>query len=90
MNIFSELGYECVISDTYKVQKKTHKNKIINWFYRKIFGYKEVPYIPEGVPAVVVGKKIIFRDKEFFESIMAYQDYMTGKGTLGGDYGKFK
>lgn len=32
----------------YLVQKKTHKNKIINWIYAKKHGYEVVYYIPDG------------------------------------------
>lgn len=33
-------GYECIVANQIKKQKKTNKCKIINWFYKKVYGYK--------------------------------------------------
>ncbi len=66
--IESLFGYECVIVQT-KKQKKTSKHKIINWLYKKIYGYKYESLLPDGSDVVVFGNKIMFRDEETFNKI---------------------
>lgn len=66
--IESLLGYECVIAQT-KKQKKTSRHKIINWLYKKIYGYKYESLLPDGVGAIVLGNKIMFRDEATLNKI---------------------
>ena len=58
----SLFGYECIVADQIKKQKKTSKHKIINWFYKKVYGYKYESLLPDGTAVVVLNNKIMFRD----------------------------
>ena len=58
----SLFGYECIVADQIKKQKKTSKHKIINWFYKKVYGYKYESLLPDGTDVLVLNNKIMFRD----------------------------
>lgn len=59
----SLFGYECIVADQIKKQKKTSRYKIVNWLYKKIYGYKYESPLPDGTDVVVFDNKIIFRDE---------------------------
>lgn len=63
------LGYECIVANQIKKQNKTSKYKIINWFYKKIYGYKYESPFPDGVNVIVFDNKIIFRDEAIFNKV---------------------
>lgn len=65
----SLFGYECVIAHQIKKQKKTSKYKIINWIYKKIYGFEYESILPEGTDIVAFGNKIIFRDEATFNKV---------------------
>ena len=62
----SLFGYECVVAHQIKKQKKTSKYKIINWIYKKIYGYKYESPLPDETDVLVFDNKIIFRDENTF------------------------
>lgn len=62
-------GYECIVANQIKKQKKTSKYKIINWFYKKVYGYKYESPLPDGTDVVVFDNKIIFRDEATFNKV---------------------
>ena len=62
-------GTLCIIADQIKIQKKTSKYKIVNWLYKKIYGYKYESTMPEGIDIVCFDNKIVFRNKEIFEQV---------------------
>ena len=62
-------GIPCVITDQIKMQKKTSKYKIVNWLYKKIYGYKYESTMPEGTDIVCFDDEIVFRNKEVFDKV---------------------
>ena len=62
-------GAPCIIA-SYKKQKKTSKYKLINWLYKKIYGYEEVSSLPEGTNMMYFDGQFIFRSNEIFDKTM--------------------
>ena len=62
-------GYQCIVASPIKKQKKTSKYKIINWFYKKMFGYKYESPLPDGTDIIVFDNKLIFRDEATFNKV---------------------
>lgn len=62
-------GMPCIIAQQIKRQKKTSKYRIINWFYKKIYGYEYESVLPEGTDMVYLGNRIIFRNKEVLDKV---------------------
>lgn len=72
-------GRECFIADTYKTRVKTHKNKIIDWFYEKIYRYEKKSYL-ENVTngdVVALGDSLIFKDKKTYEELTRQKDFIN-------------
>ena len=67
--IYGLEGIPCIIAAT-KVQKKTSKYKLINWLYKKIYGYKEISSLPEGTDMIWFDGQLIFRSQEVFDETM--------------------
>ena len=65
----SLFGYECVIVNQIKKRKKVSKYKIVDWFYKIIYGYKYESPFPDGTDVVVFDNKIMFRDEETFNKV---------------------
>lgn len=65
----SLFGYECIVADQIKKRKKTSRYKIVNWLYKKIYGYKYESLLPDGSDVVVFGNKIMFRDEATFNKV---------------------
>lgn len=61
------LGIPCIIAQQIKKQKKTSKYKVINWIYKKIYGYEYESVLPEGTDMLYFNGSIIFRNEETFE-----------------------
>ena len=64
-------GIPCRIAPQAKKQKKTSRYKIINWLYRKMYGYEYESTMPVGTDAIYVNGEFIFRDKETFDRLTA-------------------
>ena len=62
-------GTPCIIAQQIKKQKKTSKYRIINWFYKKIYGYEYESVLPEGTDMIHLGNRIVFRNKEAFDKV---------------------
>jgi hypothetical protein len=62
-------GTPCIIA-SHKKQKKTSKYKLINWLYKKMYGYEEVSYLPDGTDVMYFDGQLIFRSREVFNRIM--------------------
>lgn len=62
-------GIPCIIASQ-KKQKKTSKYKLINWLYKKIYGYEEVSYLPDGTDMIYFDGQLIFRSREACDRIM--------------------
>ena len=56
-------GIPCILAGQIKKQKKTHKNKLINWIYKITCGYKYESTMPEGMDVVFMDGKLVFRDQ---------------------------
>lgn len=72
-------GRECFIADTYKTRVKTHNNKIIDWFYKIIYGYEKKSYL-ENVTngdVVALGDSLIFKDKKTYEELTRQKDFIN-------------
>lgn len=65
----SLFGIPCIVARQVKKQKKTSKYKIINWFYKKIYGYEYESMLPKGTNIMYFSGKLYFRDKEIIDSI---------------------
>ena len=61
--------FPCIIADQIKKQKKTSKCKLINWIYKKLFGYEYESTLPEGCSVILLGDKLVFRDQETYERV---------------------
>lgn len=71
-------GTPCIIAQQIKKQKKTSKYRIINWLYKKIYGYEYESVLPEGTDIIYFDEKFIFRDKETFGKMAkAYEETVT-------------
>lgn len=62
-------GTPCIIADQIKRQKKTSKYRLVNWLYKKIYGYEYESTMPEGTDVIYFESKLIFRDKETFDKV---------------------
>ena len=61
--------FPCIIANQIKKQKKTSRCKLINWIYKKLFGYEYESTLPEGCSVMLLGDKLVFRDKETYERV---------------------
>lgn len=64
-------GMPCIIASQ-KKQKKTSKYKLINWLYKKVYGYEEVSLFPkdtfsEGVNFIYFDNKLYLKNNEAFD-----------------------
>ena len=62
-----EYGYYCGIPikmASYTQQKKCHKNILINWIFKKLYGYEEVSYLPDGTDIIFTNNTIYVRNLE--------------------------
>lgn len=62
-------GTPCIIA-SHKKQKKTSKYKLINWLYKKMYGYEEVSYLPDGTDVIYFDGQLIFRSREAHDRTM--------------------
>lgn len=70
MNQFNNIlfsGMNVEILPCTKVQVKTHRNRLINWIFKKMYGYRNEYILSEDNPAVVVGNTIYLRDEQTYE-----------------------
>lgn len=62
-----------------KVQVKTHRIRLINWIFKKLYGYKPEYMLDENTPAVVVGDTIYLRNKGVYEALKeSFSERNTG------------
>lgn len=59
------LGYRCILLPEYRVQKKTHKNAILNWILKVIFGY--TTSYPVKKDMIIVHDVIYFKTEEQYQ-----------------------
>ena len=62
-------GKTCIIAKPIKKQKKYSRNKLVNWFYKKIFGYEYESVLPPGCNMLMFEDKIIFRDQKTYDMV---------------------
>lgn len=62
-------GTPCIIAKQIKMQKKTSKCKLLNWFYKKIYGYEYESAFPVGTDVIWFDNKLIFRNQEVFDKL---------------------
>lgn len=67
-NVFNDIQIR--LASSYKIRVKTHRNKIVDWIFKLIYGYKEESYFPEGCDVVCIGKVLYVRDKATLEKIL--------------------
>ena len=60
---------ECIIAPQIKRRKKTSKYKLIDWIYKKLFGYEYESVIQSDV--VLFDGKLMFRDQETYDRVTA-------------------
>ena len=63
-------GTPCIIARQIKKQNKTSKYKLVNWFYKKIYGYKYESILPEGIDIMCFGDKLFFRNEDVFNKFI--------------------
>lgn len=61
------MPYECIIAPQIKRQKKTNKYRVINWIYKKLYGYKYESIIQSDV--MMFDGKLMFKDKEIYDRV---------------------
>lgn len=61
------MPYECIIAPQIKRQKKTNKYRVINWIYKKLYGYEYESTIKSDV--MMFDGKIMFKDQETYERV---------------------
>lgn len=66
MSYTSLYGMDCIIGPSIKKQVKTSRNKILNWIYKKLYGYIEEPIQETPVVVIPSKNKVIFKDEETF------------------------
>lgn len=64
---YKMMGMNVEILPCMKVQVKTHHNRLINWIFKKMYGYRNEYILDEYTPAVVVGNTIYLRDESVVE-----------------------
>ena len=62
-------GMQCVIAPTFKRQVKTSRCKLLNWIYKKAYGYVEESYLECDMIHLPLSGQIVFKDKETFNRI---------------------
>lgn len=60
---------QCIIAEQIKRRKKTSKYKLIDWIYKKLYGYEYISTLPDGIYAMHLDGKIIFRDQETYDRV---------------------
>ena len=60
---------ECIIAPQIKKRKKTSRYKLIDWIYKKLFGYEYESAIQSDV--VLFDGKLMFRDQETYDRAKA-------------------
>lgn len=66
------MGMRCLVVGTYKAQRKTSRNRLLNWIFKKVYGFEEKSYMPDGVDCYYLktGNVILFRSKEILERVL--------------------
>ena len=64
-------GMQCIIAPQIKRQVKTSRCKLLNWIYKKIYGFVEESVQEQDVIHLPWTNQIIFKDKETFERVKA-------------------
>lgn len=72
------LGYRCILLPEYRVQKKTHKNAILNWILKVIFGY--TTSYPVKKDMIIVHDMIYFKTEEQYQRAVKLVDDIRNKG----------
>lgn len=62
-------GMQCIIAPSIKRQVKTSRCKLMNWIYKKMYGYVEEPMQEQDIIYVPWTNQIVFKDKETFERV---------------------
>ena len=63
-------GYYCGIPikmASYTQQKKCHKNRFINWIFKKLYGYEEKSYLDDEHCMIFTNNTIYVKDTETLE-----------------------
>lgn len=58
---------ECIIAPQIKRQKKTSRYRIINWIYKKLYGYEYESTIQSDV--MMFDGKLMFKDQETYNRV---------------------
>lgn len=62
-------GVQCVIAPQIKRRVKTSKFKILDWIYKKVYGYYEESVIESDMIHLPWENKIVFKDRETMDRI---------------------
>ncbi len=62
----------CIIAEPIKKPKKTSRYRLVNWIYRKLFGYTYESPLPEGCSVILIGDNLVFRDQETYDRITKF------------------
>lgn len=79
------MGIRCVVVGTYKTQRKTSRNRLLNWIFKKVYGFEEKHYMPDGVDCYYVktDNVLLFRDKDVLERTMRALERREGIDSEG-------
>lgn len=62
-------GMECIIAPSIKRQVKTSRCKLLNWIYKKMYGYVEESVQEQDMIHLPWTNQIVFKDKETFNRV---------------------
>ena len=65
-------GMRCIIAPSFKRQVKTSRCKLINWIYKKVYGYVEESVQEQDIIHLPYMNQLIFKDKETFDRVKEY------------------
>lgn len=68
------VGKPVLVANSYKSRVKTHKNKIIDWFYEKIYGYEEKSFLYDN-QVVVLKDYIMVSNEETCRKLFESNDF---------------
>lgn len=72
------LGYRCILLPEYRVQRKRHKNAILNWVLKVLFGYKTSYPVKQDM--IVVQDVIYFKTEEQYQRAVKLVNDIKHKG----------
>jgi hypothetical protein len=65
-------GMQCIIAPSIKRQVKTSKCKLLNWIYKKVYGFVEESVQEQDIIHLPFTNQLVFKDKATFNRVKEY------------------